>query len=435
MQKFCRFRSLSLLAGIVLAAGGLSGPAFADGAAAGAAAGAGGSSGTGGVTGGGVGEGTLCPNSSALEHMVSGLCWDCIFPMYVGGIEIPGKRGKKSSFGGTTDSAISGCYYCSDSGSGNVSSGPASGNSGKNIFSGVAWHNAGVPDGAVKKSLCSCQEGALKKPGISESMWEPARLLEFPYRAGCFPALGGLYMKGAFDFLNTGTEGKPNYLFHKTAVTHYTEFRFAHLYAFPVMQMAGMMTNAVCTKDAYVDFDMLSMSELDPTWKDKAISGVTTPEVLLIAAMNIVAEIGCLPETVQTTVNNTPMDSLFWCAGNWGSYYPLVGEVEVRGAAQSSSYEMVRTMAMLHRSGREFGTLGKANACGAKVTEYLPKSQYKAQYFFPKTEKGSHVFGFPFIAWDYATEYPTPKGEVPGYVLFRWNDCCNVDIAAGGSGK
>lgn len=378
----------------------------------------------------------LCPDSNALEHMVSGICWDCIFPMYVGGIEISGKRGKKSSFGGTANDAISGCYYCSGSGGGQISTGPASGDSGSNILSGKAWHNAGVPDGAVKKALCSCQEGALKKPGISESMWEPARLLEFPYRAGCFPALGGLYMGGAFDFLDMGSQGRPNTLYRKTNVEPaIPEFRFAHLYAFPVMQMAGMMTSAVCTKDAYVDFDMLHMAELDPTWKDKGIAGVVTPEVILISAMNVAAEIGCLPETVKTTLNNTPMDSLFWCAGNWGGYYPLVGHVTGRGAGVTSSYLMVRTMASLHRSGREFGTLGKANACGAKITEYLPKSQYKAQFFSPTTEKGSHVFGFPFVAWDIATSYPTPKGEVPAYILYRWNDCCNVDIATGGSGK
>ena len=96
---------------------------------------------------------------------------------------------------------------------------------------------------------------------------------------------------------------------------------------------------------------------------------------------------------------------------------------------------MVRTMAALYRSGREFGTLGKANACGAKSTEYFLKSQYKAQFFSPTTENGSLVFGFPYVAWDFATSYPTPKGEVPAYVLFRWNDCYNVDIATGGSRK
>ncbi len=371
----------------------------------------------------------LCPNSNALEKMINNLCWDCIFPIYVGGVEIQGSKGKSS--GNNTSSGTS-CYYCSDSNSNNIStnSSKTSSNS-SNIFS-RSWHNTGVPDGALKNSLCTCQEGALKKPGISESMWEPARLIEFPYRAGCFPTLGGLYMKDAFEFLNLGNEGRPNTVFAKQSFNGQTEFRFSHLYAFPVLQMAGMMTNAVCTKDAYVDLDLLNMTEFDPTWKDAGISAITNPEVLLVTAMNIAAEVGCLPETVKTTVNETPVDSLFWCAGNWENFYPLVGETFVGGAGQASSYELVRTLALLHRSGREFGTKGKVFSCGARVTEYLPKSQYKVQYFFPKAENGSHVIGFPFIAWDYANHYPTPKGETPGYVIFRWNDCCNTNIVAEG---
>lgn len=108
-----------------------------------------------------------CPSHEPFSQAVNNLCWDCIFPIYVAGVKINASSKKEDK---------------KDSGKGDEKN--SKGNFG--IF-----HNPGVPSDAYTKPFCSCREGKIDKPGISESLWEPARLVETTYMAGCMPALGG----------------------------------------------------------------------------------------------------------------------------------------------------------------------------------------------------------------------------------------------------
>ena len=74
--------------------------------------------------------------------------------------------------------------------------------------------------------------------------------------------------------------------------------------------------------DSYVDFDMLYVSELDPTWNNDELAFFTNPEASLVATP--VAQAACPADAVASTARH-PIDKLFWCAGSWGFIYPLSG--------------------------------------------------------------------------------------------------------------
>lgn len=336
-----------------------------------------------------------CPSHEPFSQAVNNLCWDCIFPIYVAGVKIDTSSKKEDK---------------KDSGKGDEKN--SKGNFG--IF-----HNPGVPSDAYTKPFCSCREGKIDKPGISESLWEPARLVETTYMAGCMPALGG-----AVTGLGPGGNGVSS---HSGDVPYGNEhdYRNVHMYAFPVLRILNMTTDAVCIKDGYQDVSLMELSELNPFYKDGSLSMVATPETMIVSAMSALAPIACLGEVPMTMTNHSPVESLWWCAGNWGVYYPLVGTVLGSNSFRATSLEATRLLALMHREGREFNTIGKDNMCNAQVSEKLPKQQWKMQHYFPVPENGSHVIGYPTILWDSMQHYPGIKGQTDGYVLFRWNDCCN----------
>lgn len=316
-----------------------------------------------------------CPKQEPFSVVLKSLCWDCVFPMYIAGVKIKGSSKK---------------------------------------------HNPGVPSDAYQHAFCQCKEGELYKPGIMESMWEPARLVETTFMAGCMPTLGGAVLSG----IGAGGDGVMSHSGDVPFGNEY-DFRNTHMYAFPLLRILNMSSSAVCVKDAYQDIDITEISELNPFYKNSSLATVATPEVMVTAAMSALAPVACLAETPLTMTNNSPIDSLWWCAGNWGMYYPLVGFVDGDNSFRATSLQATRLLALMHREGREFNTVGKANMCSATVSAKLPKQQWKMQHYFPVAENGSHVIGYPTILWDSAQHYPSLKGETDGYVLFRWNDCCN----------
>ena len=361
-----------------------------------------------------------CPSHEPFSQAINNLCWDCIFPIYVAGVKIDASSSKKDKDDSGKDK------QGTENGTGNSGAGTGTDkqDSGKEDVKNrtgnfAVFHNPGVPADAYTKPLCSCREGKIDKPGLSESLWEPARLVEATFMAGCMPALGG-----AVTGLGPGGNGVSS---HSGTVRFDGEhdYRNVHMYAFPLLRILNMSTSAVCVKDGYQDISLMELSELNPFYKDSSLSMVATPEAVIVSAMSVLAPIACLAETPKTMTNNSPIESLWWCAGNWGIYYPLVGTVNGDNSFRATSLEATRILALMHRSGREFNTVGKANMCSAGVSEKLPKQQWKMQQYFPVPENGSHVIGYPTILWDHAKHYPGIKGQTDGYVLFRWNDCCN----------
>ena len=307
-----------------------------------------------------------CPDGSILgPQLMTDICWDCIFPIMLGGAMIGG---------------------------------------------------GDIPSRAADQSVCLCTDGlGLPSVGIAMGMWEPARLIEVVRAPGCSPSLGGIILPGV-NRLQQGTRGGDDYDTGDISFYHY------HYYAFPILIMLELFVEDRCIGGGMVDFDLLYMSELDPTWNYDELAFFLNPEAALFA--NPAAMMACLADAGAAAAGE-PLDELFWCAGAWGPIYPLVGSHVIHHSApQTSSLLSVRALAALHRRGLAWRTMGRDTMCEARLDPFLPKSQYRMSMTFPIAEANSnHVIGLNTFLWGEHRQLPG-VGEDFVYLLWRWNDCC-----------
>ena len=143
--------------------------------------------------------------------MITDVCWDCLFPLKIAGVTL--QTGEREN-----------------------------------------------PPEASSNTVCTCSPNGVPMPGLVMSMWEPARLIEFPRQAGCSSVLGGVSL--GFDSLNLG--GQPDDTKTGKSFYHY------HYYSFPLFIIMQMFSPSSC-HDGYVDLDMMYMSEIDPTWNNSQL--------------------------------------------------------------------------------------------------------------------------------------------------------------------
>ena len=307
-----------------------------------------------------------CPDAELFSgKLISDVCWACLFPVRIAGL---------SMFGGA------------------------------------------VPEGAASGVLCRCNDAlGVPHPGFTVGLWEPARLVELVHAPRCSPALGGIRLPMGSRRL-MGTAGQAEYDAADTAFYNY------HWYAFPLLILLDLFWDDRCNPDGYTDFDVLYLSELDPTWNHDELAFFTSPEAAWLA--NPVALSACLADAAAATAG-TPIDALFWCAGSWGNLYPFTGRGPTLGArTRESSLAGARSLAALHRRGLARRTMGTDALCESPIAPFLPKSQYKLSMFYPLPEtQRAHVIGESPLRWGEWRNIPA-IGEDHLYLLWRWNDCC-----------
>lgn len=300
-------------------------------------------------------------------RLFTDLCWDCVFPIRIAGL------------GGTPGDA---------------------------------------PSRANTRPVCLCQDNlGVPHVGITLSMWEPARVIELVNAPGCSPALGGVRLPSAGS-VNYGTLGP--------AVSNTTgdiAFQHYHVWSFPVLVMLQLLTVDRCIQDGYLDLDLMFLSELDPTWSRTELAYWTTPEVALVAE----PEMGllCLGDAVAANAGE-PIDEMFWCAGSWGSLYGLDGVVLAPASrAATTSLLATRALAVAHRRGLSWRTMGEDTLCTGKIDPFIPKSQYRMSRWHPLPEaNGKHAIGESALTWGEWRNIPGQDDTV--YVVWRWNDCCTA---------
>ena len=311
-----------------------------------------------------------CQNAEIISgKLITDICWDCVFPIRV--------AGKAMSTGGDEP-----------------------------------------PSRAVDSPLCLCSDDlGVQHPGITTSMWEPARLIEFQRVPGCSSVLNGTVFP--FSRLNQGSHPKGGGGKQGTFM-HY------HFYAFPLMTMLDMFTNPGCVSDGYLDLDMMYMSEVDPTWNNDELAFFSNPEAAAIA--NPLAVAACPADAISSTAGK-PIDSLFWCAGTWGLVYPLSGnQYTMNGPVENTSLLTVKVLASLHRRGLAHRTMGSDALCEGKIDVTLSKEQYKYTLLHPLPEtQDAHVTGESAFKWGMGRTIPA-VGEDLIYTIWRWNDCCNMSV-------
>ena len=301
--------------------------------------------------------------------LVTEVCWTCLFPLYIAGVPA----------GNSSDSF--------------------------------------TPDDAVLDPLCACEDNnGLLTPGVPTSMWEPARLIEFTTKPGCIHSFGGMELP--FDKAHRGNIG------YDTGDDGADNFQHYHYMAFPLLTVMDLFSGGRCNAGGYADFDLMYLSEMDPTWNDSTMAFFTNPEAAAVA--NPGAQAACATDAISSTTGK-PIDAMFWCAGSWGTQYPLSGWSE-RGTSivRGSSKRTAQTLNALHRRGLAWQTMGDDALCTGKISPVLPKSQYKFTMMHPRAEtEKAHVMGQSTLTWGAGRWFPV-KGEEPVYLIWRWNDCCNT---------
>lgn len=309
----------------------------------------------------------VCPDASIFSaSLITDICWDCIFPIR---------------------------------------------------FAGVTIAPGDAPSGAVTQPICLCNDNfGVPHVGVTMSMWQPARLIEVVRNPGCSPVLGGLTIP-TVNRLRIGTHGSGDYSDGDRG------FAYFHMWSFPLVELLNLFSQGRCNQDGYVDLDAMYLSELDPTWTYEELTAYSTPEVALIA--NPVAVTACIADALASNVDE-PIDTLFWCAGSWGTLYPLSGRF-TSPASRPKNHSLIatRALAALHRRGLSWRTMGRDTLCRGKIDLFLPKRQYRMSMWFPWPEVSrNHVIGETPFTWGEWRNRPDVSDSV--YLVWRWVDCCSA---------
>ena len=277
------------------------------------------------------------------------------------------------------------------------------------------------PNDRAKTStgLCLCEDSAgMFHPGVTTGFWRPQRLIELTRSPGCLMALGG-HKLPIVDQRRWGTLGSAN-------IPKGLTYLHAHVYSLPLIEMLNTYTGiGGCTSDL-VDFDLMNLSEVDPSWNHPELAALLSPD--LAAYANPAAMNACTADGVAA-LNSQPMDSLHWCAGSWGSLYPLSGFTSTYGHfADNTSLLATRALAKIHRIGLGRKTMGEDVQCHSRITPWLPKSQYKMSMFWPEPEKQkAHWIGASATTWG-MHRHPLGKDDAM-YLLWQYRDCCQTAVS------
>ena len=312
-------------------------------------------------------SGVDCPDADALgSSLVSNVCWDCIFPIRIAGSE---------------------------------------------IASGDGF----VPARAATTSVCGCANCI----GYTAGIWEPARMVELVSKPSCSPTLNGDDL-GLDNGLDYGSKGSVDYDKGDVAFYH------SHVFIFPILLLLDGYLDGICTEPGTnaPDVDILYLSEIDPTWNEDELNRFLYPENLLLS--NPIALAICLADVAAAEFREA-LDPLFWCVGSWDHLYPVAGHhTEHVSIPRTTSLLASRTMAQLHRLGFAKRTMGDDTVCNAATEPFLPKTQYQWSVFYPIAESNSkHPTGRSTFRWGESRVIPG-VGEDMVYLLWRWQDCCQI---------
>lgn len=273
------------------------------------------------------------------------------------------------------------------------------------------------PESKVSQVLCSCDDGAFKRVGISVGFREPSRLLDVVKPAYCLAALG--MDLGSSSLWNDGSAistpgAKGGNIQSYFAHTHYYYFN-------PLLLLEILMDMSCLEK---LPLDIAAMSELDPLAMNDDLLLLVFPETVLFA--NPAAVIACAADAVAATAG-APIDALFWCAGSWGTVYPPTNMAPGDEASWVTAAALVgaKYLARGHRELLNWGTKGAAAMCGPFPQPIWRKTQYKFQFVQPVKMRSCVPIGRSGLLWDFGKNPAVPgKADNFSMIVWRYRDCC-----------
>ena len=280
---------------------------------------------------------------------------------------------------------------------------------------GVTVASYGQEDtGENAPAICACPIPTFPwiRIGMGVSFWEPARVAEVTTTPMCSPLLGGVKMGGNSPLGKKGSA--------KTGEDQRNSFYQVHWFIFPLTNWMQMLTDTACV--APESFDLMMLSELEPTWADDELAMIFSPEAALFA--NPVSQAACAADCIAASAG-FPLNELFWCAGCQGSMYPMTGNIiNHESGIQASLLATQRMHAKLFRAYTSLDMNSKDAMCMPLPLPILPKRSFKTQmlYPIPKTDS-SQPYGRSTALWAAGREYPI-KGEDFAYLIWRRRVCC-----------
>lgn len=229
--------------------------------------------------------------------------------------------------------------------------------------------------------ICVCPGiFGIPTPGIGITFWEPLYIAEIERTPGCLSSLGGASILSAYKTLqseqvNEGKDGGP------------VSRMQMHWYEYPVFAMLDMLKSLVCYSPS--GFNLLYLTEIDPTWQDDMWAAIFAPESVLFTST--LAQMACAVDSAASSLN-FPIDALFWCAGSWGSVYPLSGNAaHTNSNFTSNNLVLAKFLARQSRLGLQWQTIGPTAICSSHPNPIWLKSQYRVNQVGPFPRRGVPV--------------------------------------------
>ncbi len=271
-----------------------------------------------------------------------------------------------------------------------------------------------IDTGQSPPEICTCSLPVFPwfRIGIGISFWEPARVAEAVTTPFCSPTLGGASLGSAGDLIKRGSA--------KTDSNNRNGFFHVHWYIFPLTNWMTMLTDTACVTAE--SFDLMMLSEFEPTWQDDELSMLFSPEAALFA--NPIAQAACGADCLASSAGfGTPF--LFWCAGCQGSMYPMTGNVvNHESGIQGSLLTTQRMHSKLHRAGATLEMNSVSSMCIPHPAPIMNKNSFKSQMMYPiPLTWGTMPYGRSTAMWSAGHEYPV-RGEDFSYLIWRRRVCC-----------
>ncbi len=303
---------------------------------------------------------TLYAGEGKIVNPLTDVCWECVFPMTVAGVEVtPGYK----DFDKHTD------------------------------------------------ILCFCH-GKPPKAGIPLTFWEPNKLIDVTKEAYKLVGLGGVPI-GKCSVKNRG-------VLSKSGGGANTSFSHVHIYDYPVFDILSFLADFSCTGDS--SFELSFFSELDPSWYDDTLSNIINPEVALFSTP--LAQGACVADCASSSISKPVDQLFWCagCHGSLYPFSGTVGAHV--GDIQASLLLTQRAIAKMHRSGfikgyKKGNYCEKSYLPIWKKSQY--KSQIVHPVAQTKGECPS--FGGTEVIWGAGKSIPY-KGEEFVYILWSKRQCC-----------
>ncbi len=275
-----------------------------------------------------------------------------------------------------------------------------------------------TPNFSSPVCVCPAPPPVFQRVGIPIGYWEPAFIVDVTKEPFCFVGLGGRKINPGIH-LGSGSDPERG-----TGTEFNVSTWHAHWYQYPVFKLLSLAVDSLCV-DPVKAVDVTYLTEVDPLWKDDALTMVIDPEAMLFG--NLIAHSACIADCAAATFA-LPLDPLFWCAGCHGGMFPANGNVLGHFTSiQSSSLIVARMLFKMHRQTFLPITSGPESICTSIPSPMIKKSQYRTQLAapVPATDPvfGCNQLGRSTILWESMREIPV-KGEDFNYVVWRKRNCC-----------